>query len=82
MFKEKVLTEQEIAVEEMFAAKDNYELALQNFNNADMDFFEIANKELTIAQLQLEVAISKLQKLKDKGYQIPSLSPFENFDLI
>jgi hypothetical protein len=53
------------ALKEIKYAKDELELAENAFNYALPDYFEIANMELTIAQMRLEVAIKKAAKFKD-----------------
>ena len=75
--KKKEPTEQDLALAEMIAARNKYEQALDNFNNADFDFFEIANSELTIAKLQLEVSILKLQKLYEVTKIVPQSYPIK-----
>ena len=78
MFKKrKESTEQDLALAEMIAARKKYEQAIENFNNADFDFFEIANSELTIAKLQLEVSILKLQKLYEVTKIVPQSYPIK-----
>lgn len=60
--KAKEKTQQDIAVEEFFTATRNLRQAESNFNNAILEYFEIANKELTIAKEQLSLATKKVKK--------------------
>ena len=53
------------ALREIECAKDELKFAENAFNYALPDYFEIANMELTIAQMRLEVAIKKAAKFKD-----------------
>ena len=75
--KKKVTTEVDWALEDMIQAQKNYNRALQNFNNADFEFFDIANKELTIAQLQLDVSVTKLRQLCQVTGMVPYRSPIK-----
>ena len=53
------------ALKEIEHAKNELKFAENAFNYALPDYFEIANMELTIAQMRLEVAIKKATKFKD-----------------
>ena len=61
-----VLTPYEEAVEEFHKANEAYQLAQANFANAFPEYFEIANRELTIAQICVDMAMQKV-KLLSKG---------------
>ena len=56
-------TQLEVARQELFAAARYRDRMLTNFNNALPEFFEIANQELTIAQMQLDVCMQKVKLL-------------------
>ena len=75
--KQKHPTEQEMALAEVVTAQNKYEQAIQNFNHADPDFFEIANNELTVSKLQFEIAIAKLHKLCETTGEFPKVSPIK-----
>lgn len=64
MRKEKYNEEEEL-VEEIFKAKEALRHAQINFNNAEPKYFEIANQELTIAQMKYDVLFKKMKTLKD-----------------
>lgn len=63
MAKKTVWNEKEIALQQVEDAKENYQRAEMMFKFAEPDFFEIANMELTIAEMQYKVAMMKLQKI-------------------
>ena len=66
MFKKnKQPTEGEMLREQYNDALDALELAKQNFENADPDFFEIANQELNLAQMQVDVIAKKMKKCSE-----------------
>lgn len=52
------------AREELFAAIENRKRALVNFNNALPEYFEIANNELTAANLAVDMCMRKLKMLE------------------
>lgn len=54
--KEKVLIEGEMVLENLLEAREELERAKQMFNYAEDAYFEIANTELTIAELKYDVA--------------------------
>ena len=56
-------TQLEVARQELFAATRHRDRMLINFNNALPEFFEIANEELTIAQMQVDVLMKKVKLL-------------------
>ena len=56
-------TQLEVARQELFAATRNRDRMLTNFNNALPEFFEIANEELTIAQMTVDVCMKKVKLL-------------------
>lgn len=62
---ESVPSEQEILMQDFQNAKENLTIAEANFNNADPDFFEIANRELTAAQENFNAAAVKMKKIAD-----------------
>ena len=63
MFKRKVKTEFENGVESFFAAAEAVRQAQQNFDNASPEYFEIANKELTLAKEHFDVIGKKVKLL-------------------
>lgn len=56
-------TQLEVARQELFAAARHRDRMLTNFNNALPEFFEIANQELTIAQMTVDVCMKKVKLL-------------------
>lgn len=56
-------TQLEVARQELFAATRHRDRMLTNFNNALPEFFEVANEELTIAQMQVNVLMKKVKLL-------------------
>ena len=66
MAKEK-FNEKEQALKDIQKAKENLERANMLFDYAESDYFEIANMELTIAQMKYNLAIKKAQKLCSNG---------------
>ena len=56
-------TQLEVARQKLFAATRHRDRMLTNFNNALPEFFEIANEELTIAQMQVDVLMKKVKLL-------------------
>ena len=56
-------TQLEVARQELFAATRYRDRMLTNFNNALPEFFEIANQELTIAQMTVDVCMKKVKLL-------------------
>ena len=66
----KILTEQQVAFEDLRQARLEVARAEQMFDYASPDFFEIANIELTIAQMRYEVCVKKLRLLTEgKKYE-------------
>ena len=63
--KKKELNALDLAREEMFAATEYRDRMIDNFNNALPEFFEVANLELTIAQLQVDTCLKKLKLLQE-----------------
>ncbi len=63
MAKEKVKSEYEVAVEEFFSAASEVRQARSNFNNADAEYFEIANAKLSIAQEKYNLAGKRVKLL-------------------
>lgn len=61
--KEVVKTPFEVAVDEFFNAAAGVRQAQSNFDNAEPEFFEIANEELTLAKERLRVAGMKVKML-------------------
>ena len=73
MFKKnKLPTEGEILREEYDDALTALELAKQNFENAEPEFFEIANQEMTLARERVNLIAMKMKKCSD----IPSFRIF------
>ena len=64
--KEVVLTAYESAVQEFRQATAAYQLAQVNFANAFPEYFDIANRELTIARAAVDLAMKKV-KMLNKG---------------
>lgn len=56
-------TQLEVARQELFAATRHRDRMLTNFNNALPEFFDVANEELTIAQMQVNVLMKKVKLL-------------------
>ena len=63
MAKQKILTEQEVALKDMIDARVELQRIQTLFNYVEPDYFEIANMELTIAQMRYEVSMKKLKKI-------------------
>jgi len=57
-------TQLEVARQELFAAVRHRDRMLTNFNNALPEFFDIANQELTIAQMTVDVRMKKVKLLE------------------
>ena len=57
-------TQLEVARQELFAATRHRDRMLTNFNNALPEFFDVANEELTIAQMQVNVLMKKVKLLE------------------
>lgn len=57
-------TQLEVARQELFAAVRHRDRMLTNFNNALPEFFDIANQELTIAQMIVDVRMKKVKLLE------------------
>lgn len=53
------------AKKELFAATQIRDRAYVNFNNANSDFFEIANEEYTIAQMYVDLCMKKVKMMMD-----------------
>lgn len=56
-------TQLEVARQELFAATRHRDRMLANFNNAMPEFFEVANEELTLAQMQVDILTKKVKLL-------------------
>jgi hypothetical protein len=52
------------AREELFSAVAHRNRAMANFNNAEPEFFEIANNELTAANLAVDTCMRKIKVLE------------------
>lgn len=65
MKKKVELTLRDIVVQDFFSAARELERAQVNFDNAIPEYFEIANAELTIAKLRLDVCAKKIKALGD-----------------
>ena len=48
--------------QEFLEAKAKLQKAQSNFNNCEMDYFEIANEELTIAEKEYNLILMKMRK--------------------
>ena len=57
------ITALDIAKEEYKKAQEAYKDAMQKFNWADEDVFEIANEELSLAQMKRNVSAKKVKML-------------------
>ena len=77
--KEKVLIEGEMALENLLEAREKLERAKQMFNYAEDAYFEIANTELTIAELKYDVAFKKLKKLCADGITVPQMQSYKSY---
>lgn len=77
--KEKVLTEGEVALENLLEAREELERAKQRFNYAEDTYFEIANTELTIAELKYDVAFKKMKKLCADGIAVPQMRIYKSY---
>lgn len=53
--------------EELNFALRDLEIAQLNFDNALPEFFNVANTELTIAQLKVDVLLTKAKVLSEQG---------------
>ena len=71
-----LLNEQEIALKELMEAKDEVKRAEIAFNEAEQDYFEIANAELTIAYLRLDLCMKKMKKACSRNNVNPKLPTF------
>ena len=63
MAKQRLVTEKDLALKAVIDARDELRQAEQRFSMAVEEFFEIANIELTIAQMRYDVANKKLLKI-------------------
>lgn len=70
MKKEKKITFEELIVKDYENAILELERARTNFDNAEKDYFEIANLELTCAQTKVDALTKKLKlmNIKDNLY--------------
>lgn len=71
--------EKEIALMQMVEARDEYERALDMFNYAIDEYFDIANMELTIAKLRYDVCVKKVRLLCKDGKDLPRMACIESF---
>ena len=76
MAKKIVWDEKMIALQAVEEAKENWKRAETMFAYATPDFFDIANMELTIAEMQYRVAMMKLQKICGQDDQNPQRALF------
>lgn len=75
-----VPTEEELLMEELTAAKAELKIADQNFNNATVEYFDIANAELTAARNRFEAASAKLKKFRKENPE--AKNTFTRFSVI
>ena len=61
---EVIPTALQMAQQELFAAIENRKRVLVNFDNAEPEYFEIANNELTAANLAVDMCMRKLKLLQ------------------
>ncbi len=71
--KRRLLFQISVALEEFQKAKHELYVAENHVQNCDGEFFDIANKQLTIAYDKVDVALQKQRKLKK------DLDNIENF---
>jgi hypothetical protein len=71
----KKYSEKEIILQEYVEARKELDRATQMFNFATAEFFDIANMELTIAEMRTKVCESKMRLICKSGETNP------NFDL-
>lgn len=67
------VSEIEYLWQEIEEAKSQLKIAEDNFNNCDPEWFEIANKELTVRKDYLDLLWMKSKKLADA--KLSSVSP-------
>ena len=77
--KEVVLSEGEMALENLLEARAELERAKQMFNYAEDKYFEIANTELTVAELKYDVAFKKLKMLCADGIAVPQMQSYKSY---
>lgn len=71
--------EGEMALQNLLNARSELERAKQMFDYAEDAYFEIANTELTIAELKYNVAFQKLKKLCIDGIVIPKMQNYKSY---
>ena len=76
---QKAPNEKEIALMQMVEARDEYERALDMFNYAIDEYFDIANMELTIAKLRYDICVKKVRLLCKDGKDLPRMACIESF---
>lgn len=80
MFRKKNdFSEGEMALQNLLNARSELERAKQMFDYAEDAYFEIANTELTIAELKYNVAFKKLKKLYADGVVIPQMQNYKSY---
>lgn len=77
MKKNKVFSEKESALNELLAARDELDRVRELFNWANEEYFDLANSELTIAELRFNNAVKKIRLLCKDGQDIPQMCPFK-----
>ena len=61
-----VVTAYDEAVKEFHKATEAYRFAHVNFQNALPEFFEIANRELSLAQTRVDTAMQRVRLLSEE----------------
>lgn len=72
----KKYSEKEIVLQEYVEARRELDRAIQMFNFATAEFFEIANMELTIAEMRAKVCEKKLRTICKSEETNPNFSLF------
>ena len=70
------------ALQEMLKARAELARAKQMFDYAEDKYFEIANIELTIAELKYDVAFKKLKMLCADGVVAPQMQIYKSYETV